>query len=123
MRLTGVFLCFFVSFPNLGILHVTKKNVAKTLEERMVEAFRMGYNCGVCIHPEIDVQLGEVRVPRDLSGQSCSVCVFLYWSLCEDLLKFLISSVLSGLTFCEDLFYEMWICVSIVFWNCFSCCF
>lgn len=60
----------------------------------MVEAFRMGYNCGVCIHPEIDVLLGEVRVPRDLSGQSCSVCVFLYWSLCE------------------DLFYEMWICVS-----------
>uniref|UniRef100_A0A7N8XRE8 Nuclear factor of kappa light polypeptide gene enhancer in B-cells 1 n=1 Tax=Mastacembelus armatus TaxID=205130 RepID=A0A7N8XRE8_9TELE len=26
-----------ISFPNLGILHVTKKNVAKTLEERMVE--------------------------------------------------------------------------------------
>uniref|UniRef100_A0A7N8WXX1 Nuclear factor of kappa light polypeptide gene enhancer in B-cells 1 n=1 Tax=Mastacembelus armatus TaxID=205130 RepID=A0A7N8WXX1_9TELE len=43
-----------ISFPNLGILHVTKKNVAKTLEERMVEAFRLGYNCGVCIHPEID---------------------------------------------------------------------
>ncbi|XP_040903900.1 nuclear factor NF-kappa-B p105 subunit isoform X2 [Toxotes jaculatrix] len=55
-----------ISFPNLGILHVTKKNVAKTLEERMVEAFRMGYNCGVSIHPEIDALQGEVRVPRDL---------------------------------------------------------
>uniref|UniRef100_A0A665V0J8 Nuclear factor of kappa light polypeptide gene enhancer in B-cells 1 n=1 Tax=Echeneis naucrates TaxID=173247 RepID=A0A665V0J8_ECHNA len=33
-----------ISFPNLGILHVTKKNVAKTLEERMIEAIRMGYN-------------------------------------------------------------------------------
>lgn len=48
---------------------MTKKNVAKTLEERMVEAFRMGYNCGVAIHPEIDALQGEVRVPRELSGQ------------------------------------------------------
>uniref|UniRef100_A0AAQ5X788 RHD domain-containing protein n=1 Tax=Amphiprion ocellaris TaxID=80972 RepID=A0AAQ5X788_AMPOC len=56
-----------ISFPNLGILHVTKKNVAKTLEERMVEAFRMGHNCGVSIHPEIDALRGEVRVPRELS--------------------------------------------------------
>uniref|UniRef100_A0A672GI49 Nuclear factor of kappa light polypeptide gene enhancer in B-cells 1 n=1 Tax=Salarias fasciatus TaxID=181472 RepID=A0A672GI49_SALFA len=61
-----------ISFPNLGILHVTKKNVAKTLEERMVEAFRMGYNCGVSIHPEIDTQQGEVRVPRELSGDVIS---------------------------------------------------
>uniref|UniRef100_A0A8B9K9A5 Nuclear factor of kappa light polypeptide gene enhancer in B-cells 1 n=1 Tax=Astyanax mexicanus TaxID=7994 RepID=A0A8B9K9A5_ASTMX len=30
-----------ISFPNLGILHVTKKNVTKTLEDRMSEAFRM----------------------------------------------------------------------------------
>uniref|UniRef100_A0A3Q0SZK0 Nuclear factor kappa B subunit 1 n=1 Tax=Amphilophus citrinellus TaxID=61819 RepID=A0A3Q0SZK0_AMPCI len=57
-----------ISFPNLGILHVTKKNVAKTLEERMVEAFRLGYNCGVSIHPEIDAVQGEVRVPRELTG-------------------------------------------------------
>uniref|UniRef100_A0A672GPI0 Nuclear factor of kappa light polypeptide gene enhancer in B-cells 1 n=1 Tax=Salarias fasciatus TaxID=181472 RepID=A0A672GPI0_SALFA len=62
-----------ISFPNLGILHVTKKNVAKTLEERMVEAFRMGYNCGVSIHPEIDTQQGEVRVPRELSDHQRSV--------------------------------------------------
>lgn len=62
-----------ISFPNLGILHVTKKNVAKTLEERMVEAFRMGHNCGVSIHPEIDALRGEVRVPRELSDQQRSV--------------------------------------------------
>uniref|UniRef100_A0A4W5PE92 Nuclear factor kappa B subunit 1 n=1 Tax=Hucho hucho TaxID=62062 RepID=A0A4W5PE92_9TELE len=30
-----------ISFPNLGILHVTKKNVSKTLEDRMTEAYRM----------------------------------------------------------------------------------
>uniref|UniRef100_A0A8C4HK99 RHD domain-containing protein n=1 Tax=Dicentrarchus labrax TaxID=13489 RepID=A0A8C4HK99_DICLA len=51
-----------ISFPNLGILHVTKKNVAKTLEERMIEAFRMGYNCGVSIHHEIDALQGERSV-------------------------------------------------------------
>ncbi|XP_054453388.1 nuclear factor NF-kappa-B p105 subunit [Anoplopoma fimbria] len=62
-----------ISFPNLGILHVTKKNVAKTLEERMVEAFRMGYNCGVFIHPDIDALQGEVRVARDLSDHQRSV--------------------------------------------------
>uniref|UniRef100_A0A7N8YIS2 Nuclear factor of kappa light polypeptide gene enhancer in B-cells 1 n=1 Tax=Mastacembelus armatus TaxID=205130 RepID=A0A7N8YIS2_9TELE len=61
-----------ISFPNLGILHVTKKNVAKTLEERMVEAFRLGYNCGVCIHPEIDALQGEVRMPRDPTGHMIS---------------------------------------------------
>ncbi|KAJ0023526.1 hypothetical protein NQD34_003425 [Periophthalmus magnuspinnatus] len=62
-----------ISFPNLGILHVTKKNVAKTLEERMVEAFRMGYNCGVHIHPEIDAMRGEVRTPRELTDQQRSL--------------------------------------------------
>uniref|UniRef100_A0A8C6KHW1 Nuclear factor kappa B subunit 1 n=1 Tax=Nothobranchius furzeri TaxID=105023 RepID=A0A8C6KHW1_NOTFU len=60
-------------FPNLGILHVTKKNVAKTLEERMVEAFRMGYSCGVAIHPEIDVLQGEVRIPRELSDHQRNI--------------------------------------------------
>uniref|UniRef100_A0A669DXK0 Nuclear factor kappa B subunit 1 n=1 Tax=Oreochromis niloticus TaxID=8128 RepID=A0A669DXK0_ORENI len=57
-----------ISFPNLGILHVTKKNVAKTLEERMIEAFKLGYNCGVSIHPDIDSVQGEVRVPREVTG-------------------------------------------------------
>uniref|UniRef100_A0AAY4E3M3 RHD domain-containing protein n=1 Tax=Denticeps clupeoides TaxID=299321 RepID=A0AAY4E3M3_9TELE len=58
-----------ISFPNLGILHVTKKNVSKTLEERMTEAYRMGYNNGVVIHPEIDACQGEGRFPRELKGQ------------------------------------------------------
>ncbi|KAJ8015740.1 hypothetical protein DPEC_G00029290 [Dallia pectoralis] len=62
-----------ISFPNLGILHVTKKNVSKTLEDRMTEAFRMGYNCGVVIHPEIDALLGEVRIPRDLTDHQRSL--------------------------------------------------
>ncbi|KAM7418221.1 hypothetical protein PAMA_017738 [Pampus argenteus] len=62
-----------ISFPNLGILHVTKKNVAKTLEERMIEALKMGYNSGVSIHPDIDALQGEVRVPRDLSDHQRSV--------------------------------------------------
>uniref|UniRef100_A0A8C5CRX5 RHD domain-containing protein n=1 Tax=Gadus morhua TaxID=8049 RepID=A0A8C5CRX5_GADMO len=59
-----------INFPNLGILHVTKKNVHKTLEERMTEALRMGYNNGVSIHPEIDIMQGEVRSPRELTGTS-----------------------------------------------------
>ncbi|XP_014193821.1 nuclear factor NF-kappa-B p105 subunit [Haplochromis burtoni] len=62
-----------ISFPNLGILHVTKKNVAKTLEERMIEAFKLGYNCGVSIHPDIDSVQGEVRVPREITEHHLSV--------------------------------------------------
>ncbi|KAK7916228.1 hypothetical protein WMY93_011989 [Mugilogobius chulae] len=62
-----------ISFPNLGILHVTKKNVSKTLEERMVEALRLGHNCGVHIHPEIDAMQGEVRTPRELTDQQRSL--------------------------------------------------
>ncbi|XP_069782175.1 nuclear factor NF-kappa-B p105 subunit-like [Narcine bancroftii] len=42
------------TFPNLGILHVTKKNVASTLEQRMRQAYLMGYNNGVLIHPELN---------------------------------------------------------------------
>ncbi|KAK6298370.1 hypothetical protein J4Q44_G00314250 [Coregonus suidteri] len=56
-----------ISFPNLGILHVTKKNVSKTLEDRMTEAYRMGYNCGIVIQPEMDAFQGEVRIPRELT--------------------------------------------------------
>ncbi|XP_056138429.1 nuclear factor NF-kappa-B p105 subunit isoform X2 [Lampris incognitus] len=62
-----------ISFPNLGILHVTKKNVSKTLEERMTEAYRMGYNCGISIHPEMDALQGEVRVPRELTDHQRSL--------------------------------------------------
>uniref|UniRef100_A0A8C5BYZ8 RHD domain-containing protein n=1 Tax=Gadus morhua TaxID=8049 RepID=A0A8C5BYZ8_GADMO len=62
-----------INFPNLGILHVTKKNVHKTLEERMTEALRMGYNNGVSIHPEIDIMQGEVRSPRELTEHQRSL--------------------------------------------------
>uniref|UniRef100_A0A4W5RTT6 Nuclear factor of kappa light polypeptide gene enhancer in B-cells 1 n=1 Tax=Hucho hucho TaxID=62062 RepID=A0A4W5RTT6_9TELE len=62
-----------ISFPNLGILHVTKKNVSKTLEDRMTEAYRMGYNCGIVIHPEIDAIQGEVRMPRELTDHQRSM--------------------------------------------------
>ncbi|XP_051921870.1 nuclear factor NF-kappa-B p105 subunit isoform X2 [Hippocampus zosterae] len=58
-----------ITFQNLGIQHVTKKNVAKTLEERMCEAVRMGYNFGVSIHPDVDTPCAEARVPRQLSEQ------------------------------------------------------
>ncbi|MGH0156836.1 UNVERIFIED_CONTAM: hypothetical protein FKN15_040649 [Acipenser sinensis] len=56
-----------MSFPNLGILHVTKKNVSKTLEDRMTEAYRLGYNYGISIHPEINCLPTEGRVPRELT--------------------------------------------------------
>ncbi|XP_061747876.1 nuclear factor NF-kappa-B p105 subunit isoform X2 [Nerophis ophidion] len=62
-----------ITFPNLGILHVTKKNVAKTLEGRMIEAFRMGYNFGVSIHTDIDSLQGEGRIPREISEHQCSL--------------------------------------------------
>ncbi|KAJ8335715.1 hypothetical protein SKAU_G00390570 [Synaphobranchus kaupii] len=64
-----------ISFPNLGILHVTKKNVSKTLEERMTEAYRMGYNAGIVIHPEIDCLQGEVRQPRELTEHQKTLIV------------------------------------------------
>ncbi|KAM6979711.1 LOW QUALITY PROTEIN: nuclear factor NF-kappa-B p105 subunit [Aplochiton taeniatus] len=64
-----------ISFPNLGILHVTKKNVSRTLEERMTEAYRMGYNCGLVIDPEIDSYQGEVRSPRELTDHQRNAIV------------------------------------------------
>ncbi|XP_051900898.1 nuclear factor NF-kappa-B p105 subunit-like [Pristis pectinata] len=47
------------TFPNLGILHVTKKNVASTLEQRMSQAYLMGYDNGVVIHPELNHRHSE----------------------------------------------------------------
>ncbi|XP_026882856.2 nuclear factor NF-kappa-B p105 subunit isoform X2 [Electrophorus electricus] len=58
-----------ISFPNLGILHVTKKNVSKTLEDRMSEAYILGYNYGVAIHPDIDSLSGETHIHRELTEQ------------------------------------------------------
>ncbi|XP_007890062.2 nuclear factor NF-kappa-B p105 subunit [Callorhinchus milii] len=54
-------------FPNLGILHVTKKNVASTLEQRMVHACIMGYNNGIVIHPEINHRHIETCSMRELT--------------------------------------------------------
>ncbi|XP_066576840.1 nuclear factor NF-kappa-B p105 subunit [Amia ocellicauda] len=62
-----------ISFPNLGILHVTKKNVSKTLEERMTEACRMGYNYRITIHPDIDCHQNEGQIPRELTEHEKSL--------------------------------------------------
>ncbi|XP_041117289.1 nuclear factor NF-kappa-B p105 subunit-like isoform X2 [Polyodon spathula] len=62
-----------MSFPNLGILHVTKKNVTKTLEDRMTEAYRLGYNYGISIHPEINSLQTEGQVPRELTDHQRSL--------------------------------------------------
>ncbi|KAM9330490.1 nuclear factor NF-kappa-B p105 subunit [Gastrophryne carolinensis] len=45
-----------MGFPNLGILHVTKKKVIEVLEARMIDAFRKGYNAGLLVHPELNYQ-------------------------------------------------------------------
>ncbi|XP_032041859.1 nuclear factor NF-kappa-B p105 subunit isoform X2 [Aythya fuligula] len=42
-----------VGFANLGILHVTKKKVFETLETRMIDACKKGYNPGLLVHPEL----------------------------------------------------------------------
>ncbi|NXU77174.1 NFKB1 factor, partial [Oreotrochilus melanogaster] len=42
-----------VGFANLGILHVTKKKVFETLESRMIDACKKGYNPGLLVHPEL----------------------------------------------------------------------
>ncbi|XP_048382772.1 nuclear factor NF-kappa-B p105 subunit-like isoform X1 [Stegostoma tigrinum] len=55
------------TFPNLGILHVTKKNVASTLEQRMTQAYVMGYNNGVVIHPELNHRHNEGYGQRELT--------------------------------------------------------
>ncbi|KAG8134450.1 hypothetical protein E2320_007561 [Naja naja] len=43
-----------VGFPNLGILHVTKKKVLDTLEMRMIDACKKGYNPGLLVHPDLN---------------------------------------------------------------------
>uniref|UniRef100_A0A670IXE1 Nuclear factor NF-kappa-B p105 subunit n=1 Tax=Podarcis muralis TaxID=64176 RepID=A0A670IXE1_PODMU len=42
-----------VGFPNLGILHVTKKRVLDTLEARMIDSCKKGYNPGLLVHPDL----------------------------------------------------------------------
>ncbi|XP_032876238.1 nuclear factor NF-kappa-B p105 subunit isoform X1 [Amblyraja radiata] len=55
------------TFPSLGILHVTKKNVASTLEQRMSQALLQGYNAGVLIHPDLDVLHADTCPPAELT--------------------------------------------------------
>ncbi|XP_073457744.1 nuclear factor NF-kappa-B p105 subunit isoform X3 [Aquarana catesbeiana] len=50
-----------VGFPNLGILHVTKKKVIEILEMRMIDAFKKGYNAGLLVHPELNYQYSGDR--------------------------------------------------------------
>ncbi|XP_018414489.1 PREDICTED: nuclear factor NF-kappa-B p105 subunit [Nanorana parkeri] len=51
-----------VGFPNLGILHVTKKKVIEILEGRMTDAFKKGYNAGLLVHPELNYQYSGDRL-------------------------------------------------------------
>ncbi|OCT97186.1 hypothetical protein XELAEV_18009414mg [Xenopus laevis] len=50
-----------VGFPNLGILHVTKKKVIEVLEARMTDAFKKGHNAALLIHPELNYTYSEDR--------------------------------------------------------------
>ncbi|XP_073495254.1 nuclear factor NF-kappa-B p105 subunit [Phyllobates terribilis] len=63
-----------VGFPNLGILHVTKKKVIEILEMRMVDAFRKGYNAGLLVHSELNYPYSADRPlterERDLIRQA-----------------------------------------------------
>ncbi|KAH0615883.1 hypothetical protein JD844_026485 [Phrynosoma platyrhinos] len=59
-----------VGFPNLGILHVTKKRVLDTLETRMIDACKKGYNPGLLIHPDLGYIQVEGGGERQLSVSS-----------------------------------------------------
>ncbi|XP_075057154.1 nuclear factor NF-kappa-B p105 subunit isoform X2 [Mixophyes fleayi] len=50
-----------VGFPNLGILHVTKKKVIEILEARMMDAFKKGYNANLLVHTELNYQYAADR--------------------------------------------------------------
>ncbi|XP_007054444.2 nuclear factor NF-kappa-B p105 subunit isoform X2 [Chelonia mydas] len=56
-----------VGFPNLGILHVTKKKVFETLEARMTDACKKGYNPGLLVHPELNYIQAEGGGERQLT--------------------------------------------------------
>uniref|UniRef100_A0A8C3T0Z6 Nuclear factor NF-kappa-B p105 subunit n=1 Tax=Chelydra serpentina TaxID=8475 RepID=A0A8C3T0Z6_CHESE len=58
-----------VGFPNLGILHVTKKKVFETLEARMTDACKKGYNPGL-VHPELNYIQAEGERERDIIRQA-----------------------------------------------------
>ncbi|PKU34609.1 hypothetical protein llap_15087 [Limosa lapponica baueri] len=54
-------------FANLGILHVTKKKVFETLETRMIDACKKGYNPGLLVHPELGYLQAEGCGDRQLT--------------------------------------------------------
>ncbi|NXE65168.1 NFKB1 factor, partial [Calcarius ornatus] len=56
-----------VGFANLGILHVTKKKVFETLETRMIDACKKGYNPGLLVHPELSYLQAEGCEDRQLT--------------------------------------------------------
>ncbi|NXP05826.1 NFKB1 factor, partial [Thinocorus orbignyianus] len=56
-----------VGFANLGILHVTKKKVFETLETRMIDACKKGYNPGLLVHPELAYLQAEGCGERQLT--------------------------------------------------------
>ncbi|XP_061216888.1 nuclear factor NF-kappa-B p105 subunit isoform X2 [Neopsephotus bourkii] len=56
-----------VGFANLGILHVTKKKVFETLETRMIDACKKGYNPGLLVHPELGYLQAEECGDRQLT--------------------------------------------------------
>ncbi|NXM64740.1 NFKB1 factor, partial [Illadopsis cleaveri] len=56
-----------VGFANLGILHVTKKKVLETLETRMIDACKKGYNPGLLVHPELSYLQAEGCGDRQLT--------------------------------------------------------
>ncbi|NWS89770.1 NFKB1 factor, partial [Toxostoma redivivum] len=56
-----------VGFANLGILHVTKKKVFETLEARMIDACKKGYNPGLLVHPELSYLQAEGCGDRQLT--------------------------------------------------------
>ncbi|KAM6269465.1 nuclear factor NF-kappa-B p105 subunit isoform 1-T1 [Porphyrio hochstetteri] len=56
-----------VGFANLGILHVTKKKVFETLETRMIDACKKGYNPGLLVHPELGYLQAEGCGERQLT--------------------------------------------------------
>uniref|UniRef100_A0A8C8R9X2 Nuclear factor NF-kappa-B p105 subunit n=1 Tax=Pelusios castaneus TaxID=367368 RepID=A0A8C8R9X2_9SAUR len=56
-----------VGFPNLGILHVTKKKVFETLEARMINACKKGYNPGLLVHPDLNYMQAEGGGERQLT--------------------------------------------------------
>ncbi|XP_025071439.1 nuclear factor NF-kappa-B p105 subunit isoform X4 [Alligator sinensis] len=58
-----------VGFANLGILHVTKKKVFETLETRMIDACKKGYNPGLLVHSELNYLQVEGCGERQLSDR------------------------------------------------------